>query len=88
LIDESRFDEKDWISAAELTGQPNRGEQTLALLQKALTRFPGSSYLHFLLGKGFLAEKRKDEAKKELQQALELDPSNQEAADLLFKLRD
>ncbi len=83
LIDEKRFDEKDWIGAVDLMAQLNRDAETTNLAQKALQQFPHSSYLHYLLGKSLLAEGKKEEAKAELRLAVTLDGANDEAVDLL-----
>ena len=83
LIDERKFNEKDWISAVSFLGELNRDAEAASLAQKALQKFPGSSSLHYLLGKYLLAERRQAEARKELQQAVSLDPSNDEAMDFL-----
>jgi predicted Zn-dependent protease len=83
LIDERKFTERDWINAVSFLGELNRDEQAASVCQKALLQFPRSSYLHYLLGKALLSTKKNEEAKKELQWAVNLDLSNHEALDFL-----
>jgi tetratricopeptide (TPR) repeat protein len=85
LIDEKKFSEKDWIGAVSLLRQLNRNSETELLSRRALQTFPGSSYLHFQLGETLLDEGRREEAKKELQDAVKLDPLNGEAVKMLEK---
>jgi uncharacterized Ntn-hydrolase superfamily protein len=79
LIDENKFGEKDWIAAVSLLDQLDRNAEMGSLAKKALQRFPSSSYLSFQLGEALLAEGRRDEAKLALQEAIRLDPANEEA---------
>ncbi|GEP88375.1 Uncharacterized conserved protein, Ntn-hydrolase superfamily [Chitinophaga terrae (ex Kim and Jung 2007)] len=83
LIDEKHFTEKDWISAVSLMGQLNRGPETISLCNRGLQDFPRSSYLHYLLGKSLLAAGKRDEARKEVEHAVDLDASNEEAVIML-----
>ena len=83
LIDEKYFNEKDWIDAVSFVKQLNRSEETISVSQKGLQQFPGSSYLHYLLGKSLLVAKKPIEAKLQFQKAIELDSSNDEAASML-----
>lgn len=83
LIHEKQFDEKDWISAVDFMEQLNRNVEAISISRKGLQNFPGSSYLHYMLGKSLLAENSHDETKKELKKAIELDPTNDEAVALL-----
>ena len=79
LIDEKSFTDKDWISAVSFLGELNRYAQAATLCQNALALYPRSSYLHYLFGQSLLKEGKKEGAKKELQKAVSLDPSNDEA---------
>jgi uncharacterized Ntn-hydrolase superfamily protein len=83
LINEKSFTEKDWITAVSFFGELGENAQATSLCRKVLHRFPGSSYLHYLLGKSLLDVGMQVEAKKELQEAVRLDPSNEEAAIIL-----
>jgi len=83
LINEKSFSEKDWINAVSFFGELGENAKARSLCRKALQRFPGSSYLHYLLGKSWLDAEMQKEAKKELQEAVRLDSSNEEAAILL-----
>jgi len=82
LINEKSFTEKDWISAVSLIGELNRNAEAASLSQNALQLFPGSSYLHYLLGRSWLDD-HPNKARKELQKAVRHDPSNEEAAIML-----
>ena len=72
LIDERKF-----------LGELNRDEQAASVCQEALLQFPQSSYLHYLFGKALLSMKKNEEARRELQWAVNLDLSNHEALDFL-----
>jgi tetratricopeptide (TPR) repeat protein len=83
LIDERKFTERDWINAVSFLGELNRDEQAASVCQEALLQFPQSSYLHYLFGKALLSMKKNEEARRELQWAVNLDLSNHEALDFL-----
>ncbi|MHA4811557.1 DUF1028 domain-containing protein [Flavitalea flava] len=83
LIDETKFSEKDWISAVALLGQLNRAPEQELLSRKALRLFPASSYLNYQLAEALLAEDRKEEAKTVLAEAVRIDPGNEEAVKML-----
>ena len=87
LIDEGRFDEKDWIAAVSMMREVKGDGGSLPLCFKGLRVYPGSSYLHYLSGKALLAPGgSKVDAKKELQEAIRLDSANAEAVELLRSL--
>ncbi len=83
LIDERNFAEKDWISAISFLAELNRDTQASSVCLQALQQFPRSSFLHYLHGKALLSTGKQEEAKKELQKAVELDLSNDEAINFL-----
>lgn len=83
MIHEETFTEKDWIDAVSFLGELGQPAQAASLCQKALLQFSGSSYLHYLLGKSWLETGSANDAKNELQEALRLDSSNEEAAIML-----
>jgi predicted Zn-dependent protease len=83
LIDENNFSEKDWGSAVSFLIELNREAEAAVICQKALQQFPGSSALHYLLGKSLLSEGKQALAKRELQYAVNLNPANEEAAGFL-----
>ncbi len=77
------FSEKDWIAAIDLFDQLDRPTEEESLCRNALTKFPNSSYLYYLLGKALQAQSKTTDAKAALQQAVRLDPDNAEAVALL-----
>jgi predicted Zn-dependent protease len=83
LIDEKDFGEKDWISAVSFLIELNREAEAAVICQRALQQFPASSFLHYLLGRSLLSEGKQALAKRELQHAVNLNPSNEEAAGFL-----
>ncbi len=83
MINERSFTEKDWIDAVSFLAELGQNAQAVSLSRKSLQLFPGCSYLHYLLGKSGLDAGMQNEAKKELQEAVRLDPSNGEAAIML-----
>lgn len=83
LIDETQFNEKDWINAFALLGQLNRVPEQELVSRKALQLFPESSYLHYQLAGALLAAGRKEEARTVLAEAVRLDPANEEAKKML-----
>ena len=86
LINEKSFTEKNWISAVSFLGELNRNTEAVALCRKGLQLNPLSSYLHYLLGKSLLNDGKTEEAKKNLQTAIHLDPSNDEAVIMLEQI--
>ncbi len=83
LINEKTFTEKDWSSAVSFLDELNRDSQAEAVGLQALRIYPHSSYLHYLLGEALLRQGNEKEAKKELEQAVSLDPTNDEAVLML-----
>ena len=83
LINENDFNENDWTRAVSFLIELNREAEAAVVCQRALQLFPGSSALHYLLGKSLLSEGKQGLAKRELQQAVSLNPHNEEAAGFL-----
>jgi uncharacterized Ntn-hydrolase superfamily protein len=83
MIDEKKFSEKDRINAVSFYEQLNQNKEAALFALKSLKLFPQSSYLYFLLGKALAAEGKQDEAAKAFREADRLDPSNEEAGQML-----
>jgi Flp pilus assembly protein TadD len=77
--------EEAWMTAE---ADPSRAQQISAILVKAVGVFPRNPRLRYFLARLHIQAHRLEEAMKELQCALELDPGDQSVAAELEKLRD
>ncbi len=86
LINEDRFDVKDWNSAIQLYLALGKPAQAIELATKTIKKHPDSSYTHYLLGQGYLNLSDKAKARVSLQKAIDLDQENEEAKKAILQL--
>jgi hypothetical protein len=77
--------EEAWMTAE---ADPSRAQQISTIVVKAIGVFPRNPRLRYFLARLHIQAHRLEEAMKELQCALELDPGDQSVAAELEKLRD
>jgi len=87
IIKPESFTIKDWESAMGMLSNLGRELEVIELGKELIARNITSSYLYYLLGRGFFYEKDQLNAILYLKKAVHVDPENIEAEDLLSKIR-
>lgn len=87
LIKESNFSTTDWEHALGMLSNLGRELELIELAHKLIDRNIESTYLYYLLGRGYYFEKEVKRAIEYLKKAVELDSENVEAQRLLAKLQ-
>jgi len=86
LVNESSFTVKDWDNAIQLMLNVNKTREAIDLAGKTLKKYPASSLTWCLLGEAWQQRGDKNEARKNIERSLQLDPDNAEAKRELGKL--
>jgi len=87
IIQPNSFDIKDWESALGMLSNLGREIELINLANHLVRKNIESSYLNYLLGRGYFFEKEKDKSIAHLEKALQMDKDNIEAKTLLNKVR-
>ena len=86
LINVDSFSLKDWDNAINFMTEINQNKQAIELAFKVLQNYPNSSFTYYLLGKAYIGEGDKKNAKEYLLKSLLFDNENAEAKKLLQDL--
>ncbi|MVM33791.1 DUF1028 domain-containing protein [Spirosoma sp. HMF4905] len=79
LIDETKFTVKDWSNAIQQTLNLGKAAEALKLANQLADRYPQATYIAYLQGNAYKANKDVINAKVCYQKALRLDPQNADA---------
>ncbi|MEM9981338.1 MAG: hypothetical protein AAF734_02505, partial [Bacteroidota bacterium] len=88
LITKSNFSTTDWEQALAMLSNLGRELALIKLSRDLIDQNIESTYLYYLLGRGYYFEKQPRKATKYLRRAIELDQENIDAQRLLAKLQD
>lgn len=88
LIASADFSERDWENAIRMMSTLGRELEVIELAHALLKKKTETSYLNYLLGRGYFYEKESKKAVKYLKRALVLDKENIEAQRLLDKVQE
>ena len=86
LINVDSFSLKDWDNAINFMTEINQNKQAIELALKVLQNYSKSSFTYYLLGKAYINDGNKKNAKEYLQKSLSFDNENAEAKKLLQDL--
>lgn len=86
LINPDLFSLNDWENAISMLLKLNKASEAISLSNEILSNGFESSYLYYLLGDSYHKIGNNKEAKKKLERALKIDPTNIEAKMILNKI--